>query len=214
MAQIQKIRLILFDLDGTLIQSHIDFQTMREQMNLVLRRYNIFDGMRTNAFILERIEYTAQKLGADSSALAELWAIVDEFEEQGMQEAYIEEEVPVILKKLNKTKKLGIITNNSEKVTHNILNRFKIDQYFSIIVCRNDDRRPKPHPDNILFSINRLQLKPQETLYIGDHILDYMAARNANVSFMGYRLFHSNFPKIDSFDQLPYEIEKLEKNSL
>lgn len=200
----------MFDLDGTLIQSHIDFMAMRRQMNSILSRYGILDEMRPNAFILERIEYATQKLGGNSQAINELWTCIDKFEEQGMQEAYIEEEVPIILEKLSNTRILGVVTNNSEKVANDVLVRFKIKNYFSIVVCRNKKRQPKPYPDNILYTTNKLTINPEETLYIGDHILDYMAAKNANVHFIGYRLRHFNFPMIDSFNQLVDEIEKLE----
>ncbi|MFX1512385.1 MAG: HAD family hydrolase [Promethearchaeota archaeon] len=206
----QRIKAVIFDLDGTLIQSQIDFKTMREQINLVLGRFSILDKIRPNAYILERIEFAVRKLGADSPVIGELWSIVDKFEEQGMQEAYIEEEVPNTLKELSNTRKLGVVTNNSESITNEVLVRFNIEKFFSIIVCRAKDRRPKPHPDNILYSISKLRFKPENTLYIGDNILDSTAARNANVYFIGYRLFHSDFPKIDAFNQIHDEIEKLE----
>lgn len=58
-----------------------------------------------------------------------------------------------------------------------------IDQYMSAVILEDDTTHHKPHPEPLLKCIEKLHLKPNEVIYIGDAHSDYQAAKNAHIDF-------------------------------
>ena len=54
------------------------------------------------------------------------------------------------------------------------------------VVGRDDTDKPKPNAHQLLVTIEQVNAKPEETLYIGDTTTDLTTAKNANVDFVGY----------------------------
>lgn len=59
-------------------------------------------------------------------------------------------------------------------------------RFFEVIISKEDTKKHKPNPEPLLLACKRLNLKPNETVYIGDAIIDYEAARNAETNFIGF----------------------------
>ncbi|MHC5268833.1 HAD family hydrolase [Enterococcus sp. LJL98] len=60
-----------------------------------------------------------------------------------------------------------------------------LDSYMSVAILAEDTKNHKPHPDPLLACLKALNLKPEETIYIGDAQSDYEAAMHAGIDF-GY----------------------------
>lgn len=60
-----------------------------------------------------------------------------------------------------------------------------IDSYMSAVILKDDTQHHKSHPELLLKCIEKLNLKPDEVIYIGDAYSDYEAAKNAHIDF-GY----------------------------
>lgn len=58
-----------------------------------------------------------------------------------------------------------------------------IDSYMSIVILEDDTKHHKPHPEPLLKCIEKLNLNPDEVIYIGDAYSDYEAAKNAHIDF-------------------------------
>lgn len=81
--------------------------------------------------------------------------------------------------------RIGII---STKYRHRILDYLKDylpDDFFDIVIGGEDVKQPKPHPEGLLLAIERLNVRPEETLYIGDSTVDAETAQVAGVDFVG-----------------------------
>ena len=71
----------------------------------------------------------------------------------------------------------GIITRNCAKAVKIVFP--DILSYCPVVVCRNDVKKVKPHPEHLNTALNKLGSLPQNTLTIGDHPLDIETGRNA-----------------------------------
>jgi len=81
--------------------------------------------------------------------------------------------------------KLGIITGKIMFFTKKHLKEsgFDID-WFEAIGSFEVTKKHKPNPEPLFYVIDKLKVKPEETLYVGDAILDYECAKNAKVEYV------------------------------
>jgi putative hydrolase of the HAD superfamily len=79
--------------------------------------------------------------------------------------------------------KLGLISTAYEKDITAILERANLEKgFFDIIIGANTIKREKPHPDVFRYALRKLKVKPEETLFVGDHIdNDYKGARAVGI---------------------------------
>ncbi len=154
------LRGVIFDLDGTLVDSGLDFDLMRRQMGLV-----------GNRPILE----TLNALGATEAE--RLWAIVAEHELRGVQRATVFPGVRDFLHKLGERGiKRGVLTRNSRASTLATLSR--LDLEMDAIVSR-EDAPAKPDPAGILHICRGWQIPPEDCVMVGDFRFDIEAGRRA-----------------------------------
>lgn len=96
------------------------------------------------------------------------------------------EEVPVLLNFLRKQKiKAGIVSSKIRKPIEDLLHDYELAKYFDIIVGRDDVESPKPSPEPVFYACEQLAVKPSETLFVGDSLLDLTAAKEAGSTFVG-----------------------------
>lgn len=62
----------------------------------------------------------------------------------------------------------------------------KLTRFFEVIVTREDTEKHKPNPEPLLLACKKLGIKPQEAVYVGDALIDYKAAKNAETDFIGF----------------------------
>jgi HAD superfamily hydrolase (TIGR01549 family) len=80
--------------------------------------------------------------------------------------------------------KTGLITTAYEEEITVILGKAKIQKkLFDVIVGADTIEKVKPHPDVFAYALSKLEVKPEETLFIGDSIdADYEGAENAGLT--------------------------------
>ncbi len=152
----------IFDLDGTLVDSKLNFENIRTDLELP-----------TDAPILEEIA----RWPSEKKKWAQ--AILDKHEVAGAEDSVIYPGVAEFLKELKKQNRPhAIFTRNSRIATERTLQKHKMD--FSLVITR-DDAPAKPSPEGLLQIINSFQIPKQETLYIGDYLYDLQAGRAAQI---------------------------------
>lgn len=90
------------------------------------------------------------------------------------------------LTRLAQTCPLAVATNRGYSMP-SILEHFGLGDFFATVVTSRDVERPKPAPDMLHLAARRLQLRPEELLFVGDSELDQAAARDAGMAFAVYR---------------------------
>lgn len=76
---------------------------------------------------------------------------------------------------------LGISTGKDSFRTKKILQEKHLSSYFDKIICSDELKQGKPHPDSINFHLNYSQVNKSDMLFIGDSIADTQCARHAGV---------------------------------
>lgn len=89
-----------------------------------------------------------------------------------------------VLKKLKKYG-LGVFTGRPKEEAFYGLKRFNIQKYFNAIIVKEDVKEGKPNPEGLLKIIKKLNVKSNETVYVGDNLADLKTAKNADVDFIG-----------------------------
>ncbi len=196
---LKPIKMIIFDLDDTLIHSNIDYNKIR---SIIAQLFNppIAEIDAKNTAILILLE----KLRL---AHPDLYPIgkkrMLELEKAAAETATVmngADKIPGIMKKHNIES--VIFTNNSTETFNLYLSkpRFKFLKGFKIFT-RDDFLKPKPDPEGILQILDNFSLTPECTVYIGDSYIDSKAAYGAGIRFVH---FFSREINLNLFPVPPY----------
>jgi phosphoglycolate phosphatase len=191
---------LIFDFDNTLVASSIDFRGLKQEIIALLHQNDLSHDINISQNPpLSKLAQIPLDLGL-AGLNRQIWELIEIYEIEGMKDAVLEENVSEVLSSLAQSYELSILTNNTAKLTLNILNEFNLTGYFSIIVSRDDNLPLKPSPEGLYFLINKMNYDPSKTLFIGDSPIDAIAAEKANVSFLAYK------PKVEYFIERDVEV--------
>ena len=187
------LKAIIFDMDGTLTEPHINWPVLRAAI-----------ACPPGKTIIEHIE----SLPPDLSARAN--RILLDTEREAAEQAGIADGAKDLLDALRgRGLKLALVTNNHREAMHTILQRGNL--CFEIALSR-DDGRLKPAPDLIHLALDHLSVSPGETIGIGDGRYDILACEAADVRCIylthGKPAFDHE-PSIAALDALLSVLEKL-----
>jgi len=73
----------------------------------------------------------------------------------------------------------GIVTNKPWKYTEAALVQLGLMEGAATVICPDHVTLPKPHPEAILLACQEVSLAPEDCLYVGDHVRDIAAGRAA-----------------------------------
>jgi HAD superfamily hydrolase (TIGR01509 family) len=153
-------RAVIFDLDGTLIHSSLDFDAMRAEI-----------GLQPGLPILEQLE------GADEALRARAEEIMRRHERAAVADARLTDGCAELLERLAA---LGvpaaILTRNVREVVDTFARSFALR--FHAAYTR-EDGPPKPSPHGVLALCATLGVPPSEALAVGDYKFDIIAGRRA-----------------------------------
>lgn len=80
-----------------------------------------------------------------------------------------------------KGRKQGVLTNKPNPFSENLLKALGVGDYFEMIVAGDSEYPKKPSPSAVHAMMHRWKIAPEETLFIGDSLVDIETARNAGV---------------------------------
>ena len=187
----QKYEAIVFDLDGTLIDTDIDFKDMKRAIVRQLGdkfKIEFNTNQVYSARVTEILSYALNKVKDEEKAqvIHLVFEVAEKFEMPAARKAKLRDNTIYVLKELKKKGiKLAVITNEGKKVTDFLLNKFKITTYFDIIVTRDDVGALKPDPKGLLKIIESLKIDKTKVLLIGDSPIDIETAKNAGIAAWG-----------------------------
>lgn len=178
-----KLKAVLFDMDGTLLDSAPDFiaicQTMRQNHDLPpldekLIRDQVSGGAR--AMVCTAFDITPEDPRFEPLRLEFLQRYQDQCAELTRPFDGIEQ----LLSDIEKAHlQWGVATNKPARFAEPIMQRLKLDERAAIMVCPDDVTRSKPDPEMLLLACERLSLTPEEVVYVGDDERDIEAGNAA-----------------------------------
>jgi phosphoglycolate phosphatase-like HAD superfamily hydrolase len=179
----QNLRAALFDLDGTLVRTFIDFPAMRQAMQAFSQQQGTAKETATTEDILEIVAIMARTLGGKrgETVRREAHAILEAMEAEGCRNPDRIEGASELLAQLRDRRgiKIGIITRNSRRIAEGLLERMNLPH--DVLIAREDTTEFKPHPAPILVACAHLGIPPEDTTMTGDLWADIAAGRAAGV---------------------------------
>lgn len=175
----------IFDVDRTLVDSYaIEFETLKESLFLVLGKS--FNPAMMNSLTTLTTDDFFKKIGLanNKEVLKQVnknWASLLTERKITFFEG-IKEQL-FLLK--NKNCFLGIATSRNTSELEELKDLMQIISMFDCVVTSDMISKPKPDPESIHYILKQYQLKKNETIYIGDSVSDWIAAKKAGISF-GY----------------------------
>ena len=181
----QTLRAVLFDLDGTLVDTADEFVVVvqalraehgRPQMDPQRIRASVSNGARALVSLaldlpeespdhepqrLRLLELYSEILGSAARPYPGITELLQELEQRGVS--------------------WGIATNKPRAYTEPLLQRLAMRPAAGSVVCPDDVSERKPHPESLLRNCDELGCSPAQAIYVGDHVRDIEAGRRAGM---------------------------------
>jgi len=182
------MRLVVFDLDGTLQSLELDFHGLRRQLSA------LFEGHGHPPLegpLLEAVESALCSLsdnGLSGPRIEDIrnqaYHMMDAWEMVSYPRART---FPGIQKALSELSSRGFKLAVQSRACRAYVRRSldRIGFGFDVVAAREDVRRPKPDPEGIRLIMGRLRCMPQNTVVVGDHPFDIDAGKRAGTLCAG-----------------------------
>lgn|GEM_PF-1637151 len=176
------IKGIIFDYDGVIVDSFKDQFDMFDKLCKIKGikfPYRNLEELREN--YIEPFPEMYKKIGFDwESDKDEIYRLYNEHKRE--TEISLVEGIDKVIIELAKDYKLGIASSNTRPIIIKHLIEHRLNYCFSAIVTEEDlklnnpEPRFKPDPDSIIMALEKMELKPEETVYVGDQPTDAVAS--------------------------------------
>ncbi|MGB7815711.1 MAG: HAD-IA family hydrolase [Methylotenera sp.] len=211
------ISTILFDLDGTLVDTAPD---LGYALNIQLCRHG--KPALSDATIRPYASHGSKGLlglgfgitpeDASFSALREEYLNI--YDEVFTRSPVLLDGIAELLQAIEKKRlKWGIVTNKPRRFTLRLIESMGLHQRAACIISGDDAAKPKPSPETLLLACKQVGVKPQACVYVGDAERDVVAAKAAGmktvVALFGYIADVSDKPHewgADALIQTPAEL--------
>ena len=169
------LNLFAFDLDGTLAEFPIDYDSMREELRLFFSSESSFSPI---------IAEITRLSGKDPHLLAGAYRIIDKFELQSVSKCVqLTKTISMYNSTIKSKKSTAIITRNGRALVSEFLNYAKIP-YPDLICSRDEVEILKPHKSHFQYVIDNIDVEPSSCLIIGDSYHDRELAENCGTKFL------------------------------
>ena len=175
------IKLVIFDLDGTLIDA---YEAIEKSLNYTLKILGY-----------ESIGFSAVHKAVGGGDVNFIKTFVKNKHVEKALKIYRQHHksalltytctIPYAKRMLKSLKKrnfrLAVATNRPEKFSLILLNHLGINNYFDLITCAGTMEEFKPEPTLLLRILKELKINSDEALYVGDMTVDIYAGKNAGI---------------------------------
>lgn len=178
-----KLKAVVFDLDGVIIDSH-------HQMLMVFR-YTLerHDLKSTAALESSFFNCMGMPLPAIFEKLCLPPILSETYKKVSRNSLNLSTVFPGIKDVLQNLKGrgvfLGVITGKDRLRTEEVLDYFSLTSYFNIVVCGDDPFPGKPKPDGLTWMLRQMAVDPGHAVLIGDSPVDIACAKNAGTFPIG-----------------------------
>lgn len=185
------VEAVLFDLDGTLVETNIDFPLMKSEMLALAQQFGVDPAPAKSMDILAIVQHVAETLQARGEAQQAQTArqqAMRKLREIEMVHSQTAREIAfagrLIEALSSRGVKVGIVTRNCREASEASLKACGLAGDF-IMLAREDVLRTKPHPDHLLEALRLLDAQPSKSVMVGDHTMDVEAGKAAGMRTIG-----------------------------
>jgi phosphoglycolate phosphatase len=216
------VELILFDLDGTLIDSVPD---LAQALNLMLVEFALptisealvreWVGNGAAKLVERALDFTASQLSTNNLGLLGELGDVEVFHPKALDAFLVHYDACCahktvlyagVLDALEQFRRqqitMAIVTNKPRRFIAPILQHLAVAHYFTLCLGGDEVVNKKPHPEPLLHSMQLLNFEAPQVLMVGDSRNDIAAARSAGITVaaMNYGYNHGRQIELDEPD--------------
>ncbi|MDP4549181.1 MAG: HAD family hydrolase [Marinobacter sp.] len=190
---------VLFDLDGTLIDTAPDFIRCLNQLRLqhdleplpaeYIRR-SVSNGARAMVRLGFNLEPEHDGYLDKHTAFLDLYeagVAVETTLFDGMNELLLELEAKGI--------PWGIVTNKPVRFAAPLIEALGLQERCATLICPDHVSERKPHPEPMFLACKEINAAPEQAIYVGDHVRDIEAGRNAGMYTIAVRYGYIEEPE-------------------
>ena len=178
-----RLRAVLFDMDGTLLDTAPDFIAVAQAMRLARGLDRIPDqqvrdvvsggarAMVLSAFEVDPLSDEFEALRLEFLARYQDHCAVESRLYDGMTELLVEIEKSNLI--------WGVVTNKPLRFAKPIMHQLGLSSRSAVLVCPDHVSKSKPDPEPMLLACNQLDLDPSRVLFVGDDLRDIESGRAA-----------------------------------
>jgi phosphoglycolate phosphatase len=187
---------IVFDLDGTLIHTSINFTTMKERMIKVIEDKGIPEGLltpkQTTVVIIATAEEILRNEGRSQEEIRNMHMALEKIMNKGELEAIHDisevDGVQCAIEDLRAAGyKLAVLTRSHHAYAVEALRKIGALDLFDVILGRGETPKPKPYPEALEYTAMLLGVETSETIFVGDNHIDAKSADNTGIPFIGVK---------------------------
>ena len=186
---------VVFDLDGTLIQSRIDYQEMRRRAVEILtaagapteelgQSRRLWEILMSGERMLEGMGLPPESRRRTIRRITEALNAVE------LEAVETVEQTPHAHQALEALRGLGmgigVATRSCNAYATRSLEISGLARYVDVLLARDDVEYPKPDPRHLLQVVEALGASPKGVLYVGDTTTDMKTAEEAGIAFIGF----------------------------
>ena len=167
-----KIKLIIFDLDGVLVETksiHYDAlnEALGSEYSIIWNEHlSIYDGLKT----AQKLQMLSEKKGLPIELHSDIWAAKLKRLEQNATLIELMDSL------VNDGYKIAVCSNSIRKTVLTVLSKLGIIEFIDLIMSNEDVKNSKPHPQMYWCAISTMDCLPEETLIIEDSPYGLLAA--------------------------------------
>ena len=181
------IKLVIFDLDGILVETKsIHYESLNKALDPQFainwdEHLLTYDGLKTN----QKLEMLHIKKGLPQELFKQVWDKKQYYTLKSLKELKPSPQLQVCMDLLIQSGyKLAVCSNSIRKTVLTVLSRLDIIDRFDLILSNEDVQNSKPHPEIYWKAISMMGCLPEETLIIEDSPFGLLAANRSKSHVM------------------------------
>jgi len=189
---------ILFDLDGTLIDST---EAILESFEVAYETFGevVPDEEDIKSFIGYPLDIMFEKLGIKANKMKHVDAYKEHYRLISRSKTNLLPFAKEAIESAARFATLGIVTTKTSKYSRELLEHMEIMHHFDILIGREDVKNPKPHEEPILKAMKELDSNEKSTWMIGDTVLDLQSAKNAGIKAIGVNCGYGTIKELQNY---------------
>ncbi|KJH81425.1 N-acetylmuramic acid 6-phosphate phosphatase MupP [Pseudomonas sp. KSR10] len=178
-----RLRAVLFDMDGTLLDTAPDFIAVAQAMRLArgldrVPDQQVRDVVSGGARAMVLSAFDVDPLSDEFEVLR--LEFLDRYQEHCAVESRLYEGMEELLVEIEKTNLIwGVVTNKPLRFAEPIMHQLGLASRSAVLVCPDHVSKSKPDPEPMLLACSQLDLDPSTVLFVGDDLRDIESGRAA-----------------------------------
>ena len=183
----EKIKLVIFDLDGVLVEAkniHYDAlnQALGKEYSIDWNEHlSVYDGLKTN----QKLEMLTDRKGLPTELHSEIWENKQKYTLQMLKELQPNLTLQSVMDALVEDGyKIAVCSNSIRKTVLTVLSKLGIMEFMDYIISNEDVQNSKPHPEMYWRAISKMGCLPEETLIVEDSPYGLLAASRSKAHIL------------------------------